>query len=641
MPHVLATGGKPEKEASLDEASIQAMSHWQRHVERHRSEFETFARQSGFSISFSDEGGTCFNHDRRTVVLDIPQMVELSGGSEKLFNYIVMHELGHLKELSDDPQGYERLISDVSTDGARGKIIFKLYNCLMDIYVNTNTANRAPIFSAPYGKGIFDESVRSLYRDQSFKDRDLQSNPLCIQYAYALLNQGMEVGEDLVVSPEVAEALAAPLKLAGGAEVSHQELIDQYLRPVIGSSSAPGAWRATIGQRKTLIDRTIRPIFEKLMAIDSERGETFEGMAEVHGEKTDLAKDLLREIKRMVKEANATPKERAEAALKKSATAEAEAAKLSPEEAKNFAETYQKAYPAMLELAELWRSIRDKRFVSEMVRQGYFNTGSDVDINEVIRKFPQIRLNPGRPVDIMTRQIPEERVILEPKRIWVIVSVDCSGSMADCVEQTQQTVVAVAGSIAIINKEEGDRNEILEGQLSVVGFEETSHTFLHSKDTTTIRQIAAVYKDIHAGGGTSDHTALQTVCGWIESDPELQGKIVSGEILPVLIEITDGDTSDQNQTKREIARLARLGVRSAAIRFGGLVRPDSIEEMKRLARGELSREKQRELEEAMRGKEATTFGEIWGPAGYRVWGVGEVRGAMTLALRDLISQAEE
>ena len=148
-------------------------------------------------------------------------------------DYIICHELGHLKELYNDPEGYGRIIAEGDRADGLGQVYFRLYNCLMDIYVNTNTAQRFPLYrgSEP---NAFAPIVNELYAQKLFPDKNLQSNPLSIQFSDYLLLLAMGVADQYQVSPEATEALSTPFTDHSGQNYSTQELVDTFLRPIPG-----------------------------------------------------------------------------------------------------------------------------------------------------------------------------------------------------------------------------------------------------------------------------------------------------------------------------------------------------------------------------------------------------------------------
>ncbi|MEI6517897.1 MAG: hypothetical protein WCN89_04305, partial [bacterium] len=299
---------------------------------------------------------TSFDHTSQTVIIGVKQLEQLGITKQEIVDFIVLHELGHFKELNDDPEGYKKVIEEGSRADGLGKAYFGFYNALMDIYVNTNTKNRAPLYGG--GGEEFSLDVKECYREQLFKERDFTDQPHSAQYGYYLLNLGMGVASDITVSPEVREAVNQGAELYGK-KFSTQEIIDTFLRPALGFRSS-NSWQATIGQRKIVIDQTLRPIFEKLVKLDQEQkrdpNQSHPGDMEWFEASPDDLSKAVDEVLRRKVEANKSAQEKAQDNRVKDAK-DLASKHLTPEEAIDLAETLRRVEPTASQLVLLFKSI--------------------------------------------------------------------------------------------------------------------------------------------------------------------------------------------------------------------------------------------------------------------------------------------
>lgn len=542
---------------------------------RRRGLYETFAQEAGFSIEFGEV--TSFDHETKKVVIGIEQLEEFGIESMEELDFFVMHELGHLKEFTEDPRGYLTVVREAKRPDGLGRLVFRLYNCLMDIYVNTNTKDKAPI----YRDGEkFSPTVVDLYH-KTFKNRDFSENPYSVQFMDYLLNLGMDAADDVTVAPELKQLIDAGVKL-GSRQVSYKDLIDRFLRPVIGKNET---WNATISERKQIIDGTIRPIFERLLAKDlqEERIMVVDGIILVPGSgpgaiaipgkgtgipiefpeimggslNPDELEQLL-EDKIASEDEGQVAKKQIEGQLGKMAGEVG----LTPEEAEDFQRIYQIALPQAQAFIDLFERLKVKETVTERDKQGYFRTGGELDVPEAIRKFGRITRDPGR-AELMNRKTVDEREVVVPVRVRLRLVPDLSASMDDCIEELRIVVIALGIAMSTMNIESRTRNEDFRCTLDVIGFNGQAVPIAHKLQEIHLPEIMRIYQRLSAGGGTSDHYALDLIRSSLSLED--REKIRKGEIVDILVEITDGETSNPAQSEALVNELSALGLRMSAI----------------------------------------------------------------------------
>lgn len=606
-------------------------------LEDRRELYETFARTSYFSIELGEK--TCFNHRSAAVIIGTEQLLQWDAATSEKIDFFVFHELGHLKELYNDPDGYQEVVNESERSDGLGKVYFRFYNSLADIYCNTNSAQRASCYRGT-GEDVFSEDTKDIYRRDLFPERNFTDKPLCQQYMDYLLNLGMDAADDITISPEVRDAVDTTLTDLGGQELSTKELIDRYLRPII-AATGEDSWNATISQRKLVIDFCLRPIFEDLVRIDLERGANLEDIPCVLIPGMDIdpanAKDILKDAKRRQTERNMDPKDKAKRERQRQVGEIAEKEGLTPAKQAEFASIFEKAYPIALELCELWKKIRHSEVTFEPVTEGYYPTGESLDINKAVSEFPLIQNAPDQ-AQPFNRRVYEEVKTHQPKLIWIIKVDDCSGSMEDDLEKVKVLSVGLGASLAILNQQALQDPEQLTGLLSGVCFNDSPTPLPLPEEDVAIEDIARVFPYIKADGGTSDHFALRHVLELIT--PEKERLIRDGHLLAFMVEITDGETSNPTESARLVDLIEGKGVKVAGIRFGVGFRPD-FKERDRLDPHFMDKPKEPEPPPEL--QDTKQFEKIWNRGskirGHRIRSPGQIISTFYEILSGFIDEA--
>ena len=568
---------------------------------------------------------TAFDHttDPGTVILGVGQLQKLGVVKQSHIDFICLHELGHFKELSDDPVGYRSVIDEGKRADGLGQSYFRFYNALLDIYVNRNTANRAPVYGD--GRGGFSPEIRELYTQHLFKDRDLTSLPKSTQYSYALLNIGMGTGGDLTVSPEVRDALDKPLKHLGR-ELTTSEIIETFLVPAIGVR-ATREWRATVTERKSVIDKTCRKRFEELVSIDKAEGRNpnqgspggdIEGVEPSIGD-LDKAVERAREIQ---KEANKSAEEKA-ADQREKAAADQARKHLSEEEAKDLAETHRRVYAQILQVADIFREIVRTEVDHRKEQQGFFKSGQELDVAEAVERFHTIQTNPGQ-ARVFTRDTYAEVLTEQPQHVRVWGVFDLSGSMSGDIKLVRELSVIFSGATQTISVGAELEQHSLKASFASVGYNDDAFEILPLTDNPTYADIAQSYRKLQADGGTYEAPALRMVADRIDKLER------SESVVDIVVVITDGETKWEEESREVIKKLQELGAKLMAFQFSrGYIVPDvkptegpgPAEGMMPFARPE---------------PESGTFGRIWGPHGFKVRKADQVVPAVREGLRELL-----
>ena len=246
--------------------------------------------------------------------------------------------------------------------------------------------------------------------------------------------------------------------------------------------------------------------------------------------------------------------------------------------------------PYVDRLSELWKSITTGQgSESEIVADGEYKTGTEVNVDAFVRQFDTVVRAEFEKLRIMKRLEREDRPSDRPERIEVSLIIDQSGSMGNNESEKNKTVERVATLLQVsldkfnqflVNSKEKSKSK-LHVDTEVIAFGNSAMYI--SPFRYTGADIEAVENDLNSGrkgvqnfktiesigdsmGFTYDDTALDKVMKNIS--PEIKEKILSGKIIKIVFEITDGGSSDSAATKEKIDNLTGDGVLVFAFQIG-------------------------------------------------------------------------
>ena len=573
-----------------------------------RTKERMYETLSGLPFKVRAGAKTSFDHTTNpgTVVLGLKQLARFGITEQNQIDFIVLHELGHFFELSQDPEGYMKVIDEAKREDGLGESYFRFYNALMDIYVNRNTRNKAPVYRE--GSDSYSEEIKEMYTEKLFPTRDLTERPLSTQYSYALLNIGMGVGEDLTLSPQVQSAIDESLSFLGQ-ELSTTDLIETYLIPVIGRRPA-NSWKATIGQRKRVIDATLRPRFEALIENDKKLGrdpnqgdakgdiEGFEASPKELEEAIKEAKEIQREAQKTSEEKAADSREKAVEDLVKQ--------ELSPEEAEDFAKTHRRVYPQIVDVANILKSIVRQELDYRKQSRGYFTSGDLLDIPEAVESFHTIQTNPTG-ARVFKKQVYQPVSTEIPQHIRIWGAVDLSSSMASDIDMVRELCLIFGGALQMISDGAQLGQHELQASLCMYGYNDDAFQIIPYTDSPTVRNVAKGYRHLVASKETYEAPALKKIAN------EITNRERGDNVVDIVVAVTDGDTKKPEDSISLVDELTmRLGAKALAFKF---------------SRGYHGSQ-----------DNTDTFGEIWRTQGYRIQNAANVVPAVQEGLRDLLKK---
>jgi len=556
-----------------------------------RDVYESFTRQSGFEVAFGERAA--FDHKNQKVIIGVDQLEKLQvtqNGkivNSDMLDWIVFHELGHFLQLKNNPQKYKEFIKEGNREDGFGRVAFEFYNCCLDVHTNKNIANTHAI----YREGT---KVDKFYLNQLFPDKDLSKAPLCQQFSYLILLSGMGIADEYKFSDEIPNDITGP----GRRDFSIEKFSQTFLAPN----------KEDIKVLKYNIDTFLKPIWESLLKKDIEEGRAIEVNEElIDGEFTEEDCDNIRRIlDDRNKDASQRDKENSKKQLDESLPDVSEQTK------EDFFIMLTSISGIVQELVAVWNQIVTpiERLTKEEVNQ---QTSGHVDLPSVIKRYGSLEEeNP----QVFIRIRFEHEITYQPKEIDFYLTLDLSGSMSDSIQSLKKALVSIAASIISFN-EASLQNELgVKINFNLVGYNDSA--FLIMNGTPTIRDLVIGFDRLVAENGTASHTGYQQVLELLNT------KTSDEERVNILLEVTDGDTSDPKTSKRLLNQIQKKDVVTGGIKFTGSINSDFQQD--------------RNFYDGIPQEPITgSFKEIWGNKGREISHIGQLTKAIKKFLEGVLS----
>jgi hypothetical protein len=552
---------------------------------------------------------TTFVPERRTIVIGEQGLRELGVNDPFELHFIILGQLWNLREFRGDTAGYLKLVESCNQD-PQGQMIFELYRVVMDIYANRGAANRAAVLSEASGE--FAPLIKELYLTKLYPEHDLTELPLAGQFLLYMLLSDAGIAKAYTVSEPIKAIFDTKLQCLGQ-EFTIPEFVREYLHPVLGADRANG-WQGTIGQRKTVVDRYLLPIFKSLLRPnekldlpimsgyslqseglqDGKPGDKEGGSGDIELYSTPDIGDLsgmLECIQQDQLEMSQSAKERANSDLARQARGIAKAAKL--KDPGDFVERLQRLNPTINYLVDVLQRIKLPAPV-QIKESTRCSTRGDLSIPEVIRKFGKVMRDPES-ADVYLQRVTRKKIQQEPVNLRLFICPDLSGSMSSCIEGLRDNVVALSAAVASLCAMNRSRGTGVVSELAVYGYDGQLHKILDPVPDASLKEVASAYQYLNARGGTCEYLALERV--W-EMMAEIAGQGTARKYnrstVNISLTITDGDTTDSGRTEAARAKLLSGGVEA----FGVFLKSS--------------------------GSYGKTFKDIWSDRGYELDSVSEL-----------------
>jgi uncharacterized protein YegL len=215
--------------------------------------------------------------------------------------------------------------------------------------------------------------------------------------------------------------------------------------------------------------------------------------------------------------------------------------------------------------------------------EGYFKTGTEMDIQKVIKDWPKIVQKKFDEVRVMKRIISKEELVQMPERINVRVIGDMSGSMDNHkLHILQQSIVLILSSLREFNTQlnltRSQTKSKLEADTEVWIFGDKAEQIkkLRAKSKLNDEQGAIIKMFEKLGtsnGGTYDNKALEAIHESFSAE-DLQ-KIAQKKTMEIIFIVTDGGSSNPDETIKAIKKLVDSDVIVIAFQIGVVSENDS------------------------------------------------------------------
>lgn len=573
--------------------------------------------------------------------------------------YSVCHELGHVRDLKENPKaclgnleyleqkakGIAPQVLDIIRNNIGSvpnyltkqipvassstrfmsnielflyKQLFDLYNSLDDIYINRDIPNHAAKFS-----GSARQAPYRLYRDFLFPTNpgkpgsppreleaaDYESMPQSAQLINYLLRKAMVPDQEILISPEVREALSGFAdRVAESLGITLEEEVQSITSPANSRAKDPD-WR------NERIRQTIEEVFIQFLLKDlkefsppteedlnkmiaqMQNGDQEDAGAESEGQpgspwnilpahhsgppNIDKLKEFIRsqdekaqagedKQKEEERKGRLTPDERAQEAQAKADRKICEEFDVDPKFAEEYRELSSSVEPYKKDLSQAFEAVmqtiqqRISTFWTEGFRSGRFN------IERFIRKYgpdlatDRVDLIPWEILDIYDQREIISKLVLWPDKLSLRVVLDGSTSMnAERILAVKQLAVLFVEALSTfestINLRFRPKDPLIvateiwmygsNGQAIVVKpfAKDQPNPWAELAD-----RFKAIGKINNGYGGTCEGEPLWSIASSIT--PEYEADLKKGKARDILFEVTDGETNEVSSAGKNLVK---------------------------------------------------------------------------------------
>lgn len=534
---------------------------------------------SGFTFKRGD--GWAINPDTGEATYD-PKFFEEKGYTPSQALFGAFHELKcHLVETADllnTPEGqqaYERL-----KDREKGKQRIHIWeNCRTDVKGNLAIMQFAPSLAG---------DVETVYREKLWPEADLTSKPRHLQFMYAVLRTSMIPDEQVVVDPQVTQALERLRSIKGKDVIALAtdpaqdpllalKLSERYIEPVIEE----------LYQEDLKDKKDQQPQQGKGKGQGSGSGEPFEGDYEDYESRHPEPMDE-EEVEKKIKET----KEHQSTSARQEAGYEEEHG-VSRKDIADYYEEYRQVASQIEPLRQVFRAIVEQRNIILRRMASLKEEGVMIDPGLVVQTYMDVQsgvANPKTMKDFEGTVIPEDI----PGKADIYFVKDLSGSMSgDKAREQRRGAILEAEALKegddMLEEEQLPDPLRLDINTAFVGFgvpvnkpdDPRIGTFKELSKGLTEKQRVEIFKRMLELGniGTNDYDALVLIEKEIRqrtvNDSVFAAELKSGKRKVAVIVTTDGgsnyaglsESQARAQTNKKARELRELGVKVKAIAF--------------------------------------------------------------------------
>ena len=232
----------------------------------------------------------------------------------------------------------------------------------------------------------------------------------------------------------------------------------------------------------------------------------------------------------------------------------------------------------------------------------------------------------------MESDIPVNVEMLMPKAIKVVLTLDMSGSMdREKRTEVQKNAYMIAKSLEKFKDEVGLADKLVETQTDFIGFGSTSIHLPENPGGDEFvdfnRSILDIGRDL---GGTEDAKALGMAEEMFTEDDI--ARIQTGELVAIILEVTDGETGTADLSKQILKRINDKGIFCRAVQIPGGITKEMTK-----------KEQQKALEEGRTLHElippSGTFADVWKEKGLRIDSIGQLKGILSKLLEEAMESS--
>jgi hypothetical protein len=589
-----------------------------------------------------------FDHRRRMVLVN-PDRVFGKNLSTDEKRYVFSHEIAHFVQLVSDPNTYLRAF-DLPREKAKEapaeyadqvqKLWGRFYNVFLDIQDNA-TVDRCSMWTQNFKLGTH---PRATIYNKKLTQEDMSGGPKTEQFLFGVLRRAMlGVDAPLKIDDDVSEVLDSPFTYLG----NKYENFFEFARKKFFDADLP------LNILVSVLERFVAPLFEKFIKMDQESGEINNATCPVDMDGADMDLDQMRDLIKQVKDANTSPSDKAATKEREEFSEAMKGGGFSDSQIARMLEIRERANEVYRSLVDLWGVFVQTTFTTDVVEDAKYRSGHAPDVNEFIRQFPDYVSQPDRLRLFLRRFVSPEVESEKPKLIELQLVLDLSGSMDKAKRQAvQEAAYALSKSLVQFKRDKdmlaGDQGSGTDINLRFVGFgssvmdlfdrnpDELRDGVVHDNNPSELderlwRAILAI--ETQDLVGTQDALALLQVHDEVTDFKRLQ-TYKDGDRVSVVIEITDGVTTTQDQSREIVDLLSQQpGVYPRAIQIPGGLLPDFVNEDDQGQTPYRDHTRPTEFLEPTQAFEA-----VWGDKGVRLDDVGQLRVAMMQLVFDALRE---
>lgn len=518
---------------------------------------------TGLPVTFESGKGWSINPDNGKAHYDPKFFIE-KGYSLTQALFATLHEVDHFIEATQARKSSQsKVVWEARCEKTQASRRYHLLdNCIDDVGNNYRVLQFAPALR---------EETERLYREKLFPSTDFTNKPMHIQLAYAMLRQGMLPQDQVIVSPEVEQALQ-DLRAIKGKKGTY-DIITMVTDPNCNPDT-----------KRKLTEKYIDPIYEKLFEQDKQDKKNNpkdqqNGGSKGDSDENDFSDDYDKFEDSMPQgfseeqiETVSKPGFGKDIASRQRSAYEAEHG-VSQQDMLNYRQEFQKIAQYMESIREQFRKIVAERLIPKRRLVGGRDEGAM--ITPGLAGVAQASFDRGQ-FDGPFYSDFEGRVVREelPTAFEISGVFDRSWSMEsdNRMEDQRRAAILLMESLQEFMDQPEVRDGFLDPDLytsceirSFGGVHENVVIRPFSKQLTEKQRIE-VFKTLSncPGGATQDYISLNQIIDEMnireQSEPGYLEKVRTRKIKKIIAIFSDGGSSDQYAFDQKIQTLSEMGV---------------------------------------------------------------------------------